>query len=174
MIDNELELAINSYLDTRDSTIFKPFIGKCKGSEPYGEEELGKAINKGDITVIDNVIDKLSTFTDDKCSVNFADINNGDLSNPFRKFLDILNKLGKKYDNKIPFKYNGHKHVSSPIKLAFQVIRTAEKVYTQDPKTASRRNPFELIVNGKNILNSTVWDELVNSCDYANLEKEAS
>lgn len=57
-----LEKAISEYMDTNDLSILQKFVGKCQGAKPYGEEELGKLINKGDLASAQKMIEDLTNF----------------------------------------------------------------------------------------------------------------
>lgn len=59
-----IEEAINQYLETNSLSVFQPFAGKCKGCEPYGERDLGDAINSGDLNHVAKIINELSNFDD--------------------------------------------------------------------------------------------------------------
>ena len=58
----DIENAINQYLETNSLAVFNKFAGKCKGCEPYGERDLGDAINNGDLNHIAKIVSKLSNF----------------------------------------------------------------------------------------------------------------
>ena len=60
----DIESAINQYLETNSLAVFNKFTGKCKGCEPYGEKDLGDAINSGDLNHIAKIVSDLSNFTD--------------------------------------------------------------------------------------------------------------
>ena len=60
----DIESAINQYLETNSLAVFNKFTGKCKGCEPYGEKDLGDAINSGDLNHIAKIVGDLSNFTD--------------------------------------------------------------------------------------------------------------
>jgi len=59
----DLEAAINVYLNNGDLSIFNEFIGTSDGFDPYGEPELGKEINAGRLDNVATMIAKMSTFS---------------------------------------------------------------------------------------------------------------
>lgn len=63
-LQHDVEIAIDSYGDSNNLDIFKQFVGKISGMEPYGEPELGKAINEGDWETLRSLLFKLTNFDD--------------------------------------------------------------------------------------------------------------
>lgn len=83
MENNDLELAITNYLDTRDINLLKPFVGTLKKDEkePFGEPELGRAINVADFVTVNSLVDKMTTFSSDSPNTS--------------RLLNIVNKIDK-------------------------------------------------------------------------------
>lgn len=100
----DLEIAINQFLETNNQGVFKPFIGKCSKLEPYGEPELGKAINSGDMDIISKLIYKLSDlegemhYFDDNNSQTESNSNEQTDAN-LEKQLEELDQVDKDKEN---------------------------------------------------------------------------
>lgn len=62
--EDTLMNAIADYQETHNKDILTPFIGKVGGFEPFGEFDLGDAINHGDFVLVDELLYKYSNFSE--------------------------------------------------------------------------------------------------------------
>lgn len=60
----KVELAIDAFNESNNLDEFKDFVGKISGLKPYGEEELGKAINEGNWESVRKILYGFTNFDD--------------------------------------------------------------------------------------------------------------